>query len=81
MDVVYSGFGEKQSRSYYKKYQCYYILAKDILLNIISSLRRHFFKFASNAVSQCRRSTQALLTLALPSTQAAQSVLDFYFCD
>jgi hypothetical protein len=31
------------------------------------SLRRHFFLFPSNAVSQHRRSAQALLTLALPS--------------
>jgi hypothetical protein len=44
-----------------------------MLLNIIGSLRRHFFKFACNAVSQCRRSAQVLLILALPSTQAAVS--------
>jgi hypothetical protein len=35
----------------------------------MGSLRRHFFTFASNAVSQRRRSAQALLTLASPSTQ------------
>ena len=37
------------------------------------SLRRHFFLFASNAASQYRRSAQALLTLASPSTQVIQS--------
>ena len=37
----------------------------------LGNLRRHFFGFASNAVSQRRRSAQALLTLALPSTQVA----------
>jgi hypothetical protein len=35
------------------------------------SLRRHFFTFASNAVSQRRHSTEALLTLASPSAQVA----------
>ena len=39
----------------------------------LGNLRRHFFTFASNAVSQRRRSAQALLTLASPSTQVAQS--------
>ena len=37
------------------------------------NLRRHFFDFASHSVSQRRRSAQALLTLALPSAQVAQS--------
>jgi hypothetical protein len=39
----------------------------------IGNLRRRFFKFASDVVSQRRRSAlvaQALLTLASPSTQA-----------
>ena len=42
-------------------------------LDSSGNLRRLFFTFASNAVSQRRRSAQALLTLASPSTQVAQS--------
>jgi hypothetical protein len=37
------------------------------------SLSRHFFRFVSNAVSQHRRFAQALLILASPSAQVAQS--------
>jgi hypothetical protein len=37
------------------------------------NLTRKLLDFASNAVSQRRRSAQALLTLALPSAQVAQS--------
>ncbi|KAF8846621.1 hypothetical protein BDZ45DRAFT_812191 [Acephala macrosclerotiorum] len=43
------------------------------------NLRRHFFEFALDAVSQRRRSAQALLTLASPSTQVAQSRSCFPF--
>jgi hypothetical protein len=39
----------------------------------VENLRRYFCYSASNAVSQRRRSAQALLTLASPSTQVAQS--------
>jgi len=35
----------------------------------MGSLRRHLFTFASNPVSQRRRSAQALLALASPSTK------------
>lgn len=38
------------------------------------SLRRHFFTFASNAVSQHRSSAQALLILASSSTQVTGHV-------
>jgi hypothetical protein len=36
-----------------------------VTISFLGSLRRHFFIFASNAVSQRRCSAQALLTLAL----------------
>lgn len=41
--------------------------------NFLGSLRRRFFTFASNAVSQNRRSAQALLTLASPSTRGCSA--------
>jgi hypothetical protein len=42
-----------------------------------SNLSQHFFKFASNAASQCRRSAQTLLTLASPSAQVAQALFPY----
>jgi len=42
-------------------------------MNFSGSLRRRFCLLASKAVNQRRRSAQVLLTLASPSTQAAQS--------
>jgi len=49
-------------------------LEREILVADYSgNLRQHFFDFASHSVSQRRRSAQALLTLASPSAQVAQS--------
>jgi hypothetical protein len=42
------------------------LVGKIVVCDYIGSLRRHFFVFTSNAVSQRRRSAQALLTLASP---------------
>jgi hypothetical protein len=39
----------------------------------MGNLRRHLLDFAFNTVSWCRRSAQALLTLASPSAQVVQS--------
>jgi hypothetical protein len=41
----------------------------------MGSLRRSFFRFASNAVRKHHRSAQALLTLASPSAQVVQSCI------
>jgi hypothetical protein len=44
-----------------------------LLLDYLGNLSRIFTSLSSNAVSHCRRSAQALLTLASPSAQASQA--------
>jgi len=49
-------------------------VGKIVVCDCNGSLRRHFFTFASNAVSQRRRSAQALITLASPLLRLLSNV-------